>query len=217
MKGKRLPGWYCDQTAPQPAITGWSLSGCGPARRAARVFLHSSSLPGPMNKFSQRVELVANITIIVVAVLLVGVVADRYFLRPAAHGRPARLQPVIGSKLNVSGMNWSSHPKTLILVLQRGCRFCSESVPFYKRIVASVKDENIRVIAAFPTEVQESTAHLEELGLASVEVRQLSLDSLQTSGTPTLILTDDQGRITAYWLGKLPPDKEAEVLNKLHS
>lgn len=170
-----------------------------------------------MSKLSQRVELIANVTIIVAAVLIAGVVAEKYFFRSTPRGRPARLQPVIGSKVDLSSVNWASHPKTLILALQRGCRFCEESAPFYKRIAESIQGGNVQLIAAFPTEVEGSTAHLEELGLTSLEVRQSSLESLQTSGTPTLILTNDKGEITNYWLGKLTPDKEREVLEKLKS
>jgi hypothetical protein len=170
-----------------------------------------------MSRLSQRVELIANVTIIVAAVLIVGVVAEKYFFRSTPRGRPSRLQPVIGSKIDLSNVNWASHPKTLILALQRGCRFCEESAPFYKRIAASVRGRNVQLVAAFPTEVEESTAHLAALGLEGLEVRQSSLESLQTSGTPTLILTNDKGEVTDYWLGKLTPDKETEVLGKLSS
>ena|SRR5689334_6447020 len=170
-----------------------------------------------MNRFSQRVEFIANVTIIVTAVLLVGVVAERYFFRPTRPSRPDRLQPAIGSRVNLPDVHWSDHPKTLILALQRGCHFCEESAPFYKRIAATVQGRNVQLVAAFPTEVEESTAHLAALGLEGLEVRQSSLESLQTSGTPTLILTNDKGEITDYWLGKLTPDKETEVLGKLSS
>jgi hypothetical protein len=54
-----------------------------------------------MNKFSQRVELIANITIVVVAVLLVGVLVQKSFFNSTAHRRPARLEPVIGSKMQL--------------------------------------------------------------------------------------------------------------------
>ena len=168
-----------------------------------------------MSRISQKVELIANVTIIVAAVLLIGVVAQKYFFPRTKVMPPARMQPVIGARMNLPDVNWSRQPKTLILALQTGCHFCDESVPFYKRIAENAKAENVKVIAAFPTGVEDSTAHLKALGLTNVEVRQLPLESLQTSGTPTLILTDDKGEITNYWLGKLTPDKEAQVLEQI--
>jgi hypothetical protein len=168
-----------------------------------------------MSRISQKVELIANVTIIVAAVLIAGVVAQKYFFPRTRPMAPARIQPDVGARMNLPDVNWSRQPKTLILALQTGCHFCDESVPFYKRVAENVKAENVKVIAAFPTGVEESAAHLKALGLTNIEVRQLPLESLQTSGTPTLILTNDKGEITNYWLGKLTPDKEAQVLQKI--
>ena len=173
-----------------------------------------------MNKLSQKIELAANLLIILVAVLLVGVIVQKYFFSFTAGpvtNQKARLQPVVGSKLNIPDVNLTTHPKILVLVLQTGCRYCNESAPFYKRIVEIVKNKNIKLIAAFPSGVEESATHLKELGLNNMEVKQSPLNSLQVSGTPTLILINDKGEITDFWVGKLPPDKETEVINKLNS
>ena len=59
--------------------------------------------------------------------------------------------------------------------------------------------------------------YLNELGLTNLEVKRSSLDNIQVSGTPTLILTNEKGEITDYWVGKLTPDRETEVINKLNS
>lgn len=171
-----------------------------------------------MNKAFQKIELVANILIIVVALLLGGVIVQKYFFAPpaAVSNQPPRLEPKIGSVMNVPDVNWSQQPKTLILALQSSCHFCNESAPFYKRVIESVKDKNVKLVAVFPTAVEESAAHLQKLGLTNMEVKQSSLGSLQVSGTPTLILTNEKGEVTNYWVGKLSPDKETEVINKLN-
>lgn len=172
-----------------------------------------------MNKAFHKIELAAHISIIVIAILLVGDTAHKYFFAAptAATNQPPRLEPKIGSVMNAPDVNWSQQPKTLILALQAGCHFCNSSAPFYKRIIESVKDKNIKLVAVFPTPVEESAAHLQKLRLDGMEVKQSSLKSLQVSGTPTLILTNDKGEVTNYWVGKLPPDKETEVINKLNS
>jgi thioredoxin-related protein len=101
--------------------------------------------------------------------------------------------------------------------LNKGCRFCNESAPFYKRIIESVQNKNIKLIAAFPGSIEESVRHMNELGLSQMEVKSSPLNNLQVSGTPTLILINQSGEITDFWVGKLPPDKETEVINKLNS
>ncbi len=172
-----------------------------------------------MSKTHQKIELVANISIIVVALLLGGVLVHKYFFAapPVASNQPPRLEPKIGSVMNVPDVNWSQQPKTLVLALQSSCRFCNDSAPFYKRVIESVKDKNVKLVAVFPTDVEESAAYLQKLGLTNMEVKQSSLNGLQVSGTPTLILTNDKGEVTNYWVGKLTPDKETEVINQLNS
>lgn len=161
-------------------------------------------------------ELIANILIIVVAVLIGVVVVQKYFFgKTTASNQSARAHPIIGSKINLPDINWSNQPKTLILALNKGCRFCTESAPFYKRLVENTQHKNIKLIAVFPSHIEKSIKHLNELGLTNLEVKSSPLDNLQVSGTPTLILTNDKGEVTDYWIGKLPPDKEADVLNKL--
>lgn len=168
-----------------------------------------------MEKINQKIELVANIFIILV-VLAIGIVLVQNYFLAAPPNRPPRIEPKIGSQMSAPDVDWSQQPKTLILALQTGCRFCNESAPFYKRIIETVKNKNVKLVAVFPTEIEESAKHLKELGLTNMEVKRSSLKSLQAGGTPTLILTDNTGKITDYWVGQLSPDKETEVLNKLN-
>ncbi|HEY0461317.1 MAG TPA: hypothetical protein VGC97_19440 [Pyrinomonadaceae bacterium] len=168
-----------------------------------------------MSKSYQRVELAANITIIFVALIIGGVLVQKYFFNSESPKKTERVEPIIGSKINLADVTWSGQPKTLILALQTTCHFCNDSAPFYRKLIDSIKDKNIRLVAVFPTGVEKSKAHLTELGLNINEVYQSPLANLQVSGTPTLILTNDKGEVTDFWVGKLPSVKEAEVIEKL--
>ena len=171
-----------------------------------------------MNKTDQRVELAANILIVVVAVLLIGVIAQRYFFSSStSSNNPARIQPTVGKKVNLTDVNFAETRKTLILALQTTCQFCDESAPFYKRLLEETKGKNIKLVAVFPTKAEDSTKHLAKLGLAGFEVKQARVSALDASGTPTLILTNDKGEVTNFWVGKLPANKESEVINQLKS
>lgn len=168
-----------------------------------------------MKKIYSRVELTANVLIIIVALLFAVVLVQREILNKPAFNQPPRVQPTIGSRVNLSDVNWSQHPKTLILALQTRCKFCNESAPFYKRLIESAQNENVKLVAVFPTGKEEGANHLKELGLTNLDVKQAPLNSLRVSGTPTLILTNAQGEITNYWVGRLTPDKETEVISHL--
>ena len=170
-----------------------------------------------MGKFSQKIEVIANIFIIVVAVVFGVVLVQKYFFSASTPNQQARVQPTVGTKVKILDEDWSKQSKTVILALQTTCHFCNESAPFYKRLMQTVQGKNIKIVAVFPQKVEESTAHLNQLGVTGMEVKQAPISVLDASGTPTLILTNDKGEVTNYWVGKLPPDKEAEVINTLNS
>lgn len=169
-----------------------------------------------MRKFSRRIEVASILWIMIIALLVVGVGVQIYLLARPDTGQQVNAAPTIGKPVSLSGEDWSTRPKTILLALQTTCHFCDESAPFYRRLVEYTKGKNIKIIAAFPQTVEESTAHLSQLGVTGVEVKQAPISDFDASGTPTLILTNERGEVTNYWVGKLTPEKEAEVFNKLN-
>ena len=73
----------------------------------------------------------------------------------------------------------------------------------------------LRLVAILPQEVSEGQKYLSEHGVLVDEVKQSPLNAVGVGGTPTLILTNNEGVVTDAWLGKLSTNKEAEVLGKL--
>lgn len=169
-----------------------------------------------MGKITQKIELTTNILIIVATLVITVAVIQKYFWGSSLNA-PSRIQPTIGMKVDLPNTDLSNQPKTLILALQKGCHFCSESAPFYKRIIQSVSGKNIKLIAVLPNKIEDSQNYLNELGLSGIEIKQAPLDTVKASGTPTLILANDKGEVTDFWIGKLPVEKESEVINKLNS
>lgn len=167
-----------------------------------------------MSKISNKVELSVSICIIVFSVFTSEFLIHKYIF--SAPNPPEAIQSA-EKQLSVPDVKWSEQPKTLIIALQASCHFCNESAPFYKRLIESAKGKNVKLVAVLPADVGESRAHLDKLGLADLEVKEASLDSIKVDGTPTLILVDDKGEVTNSWVGKLPPNKEIEVISKLLS
>ena len=167
---------------------------------------------------SRRLEVAANVAIIVVAVLVCVVLVRTYLLGGSAKPQQQSPAPAVGSKVSVSGVDWGKNGRTLVLVLQKGCHFCSESAPFYQRLVRDTAGrEGLRLIAVLPQQVEEGRQYLNDLGVSIDEVRQASPSDLGVRGTPTLLLVDGSSTVTDSWVGKLPPDKEEEVLHRLKS
>ena len=169
-----------------------------------------------MRKFLQPIEHIANVLIIVVAVLCLGIVAQRYF-RPEQPPRqpptaPAFKTPAIGSTISSVEVDWKRNKKNVLLVLQEGCRFCSESADFYKTLVQQTKDKGVSVTAVLPQDRDVARKYLDKLQLSEINTKQSPLNSLDVSATPTLIVANDKGQVEKVWVGKLPSEKQNEVL-----
>lgn len=165
-----------------------------------------------MNTLAKKIELLANVAIIVVALVLGAVLVKRYLLpQPADSGPPANARIEPGTKLSLPGVDWGRSDKTLLMALSTTCHFCTESAPFYQRLARAAEAKGINVIAVLPQPESESRQYLSGLAIPISDVRQATLGALGVSGTPTLILVDDKGQVASSWVGKLQSDRESEV------
>lgn len=100
------------------------------------------------------------------------------------------------------------------MVLSTNCHFCTESAPFYQRLAQQKAGRgDVRLMAVLPQSVGEAQKYLDDHGISVDEVRQAVPGAAYARGTPTLILVDRTGSVIESWVGKLPPEKEAEVLS----
>lgn len=168
-----------------------------------------------MNTVHKRVELFANIAIILVAIALVFVLAKRYVFTGPTSETP---QSNVGAKLSLPGVDWSKSNKNLLLVLSDTCKYCTESAPFYQRLVQErAQRQTFGLTAGFSQPVSDGRKYLNGLGVGIDDVVELSPRAIRIRGTPTILLVNNAGVVTDEWLGKLPPEKEAEVLSRLQS
>jgi hypothetical protein len=157
-----------------------------------------------------KLEGIANVAVILVALAVGCVVLGRYV---AAYRAP---RPVgTGDRLaQIPGLDWKQHRHTLVLVLNTGCHFCQESIPFYQKLAqAQDPDANgVQLLAVFPNQadaVRQFTAHE---GLSIRTVPEVPLQNLGVNATPTLILVNNEGRVERSWVGILTPRQENDLL-----
>ena len=161
---------------------------------------------------ARKIEIFANVAIIVAAALLSVVLIQKYFLKKPAE--PADTKSIsVGQKLNVPNVSWDNSQQTVLMCLSTQCHFCTESAAFYQQL--KQQHPNARFVAVFPQPVQEAGDYLKRLGLSVTEIKQASSESVGISGTPTIILANDKGIVTDLWEGKLTPERENEVLSKV--
>jgi hypothetical protein len=124
-------------------------------------------------------------------------------------------RPVIqaGQRLEIPGVKFTEGRKTLVMALQTGCHFCTESAPFYREILKAFEGkQNVEALGAFPQPEPDARKYLREHGLSLDKVVEVKPGTLKIGGTPTLLLISHKGIVERVWLGKLPPKVEREVL-----
>jgi hypothetical protein len=171
-----------------------------------------------MSAFARRIEVAANVAIVVVALLLGGVLVRKYLLDAPAPERAAAEGVAPGTKVTLPDLDWSQKEAHLLLVLHRECRYCTESAPFYRRLAQAAGERaDVQLVAVLPHEVDAGLEYLSKLEVSVAEVRRADPSALGARGTPTLLLVDKTGTVTGAWVGKLPPEKESEVFERLRA
>jgi thioredoxin-related protein len=165
-----------------------------------------------VTKLSGKVDLVANLMTVVVGIIFIALFTYKYVL-PYVNAPKA---PAPGIQVSFTDFDPSISDKNVILVMSKGCRFCEASMTFYRGLVEQ-NPKDTKFIAVFPTSDNELEAYLSSFGVSGIEIKLSDLPDLQIEGTPTLIVTDRNGKITRSWFGRLSPDKEKEVTSFLKS
>lgn len=156
-------------------------------------------------------EVGANFGIVIVALLCLVVAIKNFSDRNGSlnHNIP------VGTKIQVDDVSWFSHRGNLVLALSTTCHFCAESTPFYRDLVAKCSKNHVQTIAVFPQPVAEASSYLEKNKVHVDRIVSMSLARAQISGTPTLILVDENGKVQDVWVGKLSSEREKEVFSRI--
>jgi hypothetical protein len=159
----------------------------------------------------EKLEVVTNLVLIALAC----VVGFHFLQARRTPENPPPISPKVGDQLaRLPAYDWKAHEHTLVLALRNGCRFCEESIPFYRRLAELEKSNHIdaHLIAVFPDDPAAVRQLLETQRLAVEAFPGIELTQLKVDGTPTLILVDRQGRVSKVWIGELEAAGQADVV-----
>ncbi len=158
-------------------------------------------------------DLLANILTIIVAVVFIALVVQRYVV-PSI---PTSSGPQVGRLVTVADFEPSGSNKNVLLVMMKGCRFCEESMGFYKSLLQQNQGTGVKFVAIFPQGSDNIADYLKKYGITDIDVKYSKLTEIGVDATPTIIVTSENGLITRVWVGKLSPEKETEVTDFLKS
>jgi hypothetical protein len=99
----------------------------------------------------------------------------------------------------------------VIAWLKSSCRYCEESIPFYRRLVSA---GSIPFVAMGRESELALRVYLDQRGLQGAKSLSVPNGELKFYGTPTVAVLDAERKIRGVWLGKLRDSStEQQVLS----
>lgn len=157
-------------------------------------------------------DLIANAAIVLMCLTVVAYLGQKLLAKPP---QPTVISPYrAGESFDlISEKERPSSDRTLIMVVRSGCQFCTESMPFYKRLLDQNPAPDQRRIVVMSTDpVPTATSYLSTHGIEGLQVLPLPIAAkTHINGTPTLVLVDRSWKVLKAWNGKLNPEQEREL------
>jgi thioredoxin-related protein len=164
----------------------------------------------------KKLEVFVNVGVIVLGAVILFFLVKTYRATQSA-SRPS-LEPHVGDQLPaIPGVDWKANDRTLVLALKKGCHYCEDSMPFYRRLseLSEQKALKANLVAVFPDPVEDVDALVKAQHLSLQAVPSFPLPSLRVPGTPTMILADSSGRVLQDWIGLLSDRQQQELIDAL--
>jgi hypothetical protein len=161
-------------------------------------------------KLEAIVNVATLVTCVTICIVLLG--------RGAGPQVPAAPKPYkAGDTVRVRNVDYQASRQTLLMFVRSGCRFCTESMDFYKRVADSNEHGNgaFRIVALTPEDEETTRSYLNEHSIKVDGVVEVKVGETQFSGTPTLVLVGHDSKIRDLWHGKLQTGQERQVLKAL--
>ena len=159
-----------------------------------------------------KLEKATHVFLIGVCCLAGGLLIEQRFFSPADDDPPAT-PSLVGRAMALPGADWQAAPISVLLQISSTCRFCNESMPFYRRLMATRQTaaSKVPVLVASHDAVAVIRKHLEDEQVAVDKVLH-ARDAFGT-GTPTVYIVDSKGVVKRVFIGKLDPSGEKELLS----
>jgi hypothetical protein len=164
-------------------------------------------------------ERLTNVAIIVACVAVTGALGARFMGFGASQPTRAPAYRTGDAVPTVTGVDYRQADKTLLIVVSSSCRFCTESMPFYRKLAdeAKARGSRVQLAVAGTEDVQTVKTYLTKYSLGIDRVVQLEPGTIKYGGTPTLLLIDKGGKVRGLWEGRIAEAREQEVISAITS
>jgi len=156
---------------------------------------------------------VANIILISTCALFIANLGFGEFHRSSSRQPPAYRPGDVIKDTGELQLNKSN--KTLILITASTCHFCSESMPFYRRLSEKAKSAGTRIVAVSAEDINVNREYLLSNSVPVELVASITKSGIVSAGTPTLLLVRSDGKVINSWRGRLDEPGERQVFGAL--
>ena len=157
--------------------------------------------------WSKRIEVITNVALFAAAISIFAVnIVPRFQPKPVAPGRYAA-----GDRIAETAQLKFDGKATVILNTASTCRYCTASMDFYKRLLAT----GVRTVAVTPEPIEKNDTYLKEHGITPVAILSVSENGLKFRTTPSLVVVNAQGIVKGAWHGKQSAAGEEEILRAI--
>lgn len=167
-------------------------------------------------RFEEYTSIASGLAIVLVFVVIAGLLAQGYVRRSWQERQLQAAQEV--AVASIPSINLGDYQKTLVLLVNVDCGFCSRSLPFYQRVIeaTAVNGNKTQIVALFPNAESEVSTYIARNRLTCRYLHRVDFSKFGIVGTPTVLLADKDGKIVRSWEGQLPTDQEDEVLQAIN-
>ena len=172
-----------------------------------------------MTASSSRLEKLGQLAFLVMCVAIT-IAAFQYVSAARTAANPRKPDPVQrGTRLSLpASVTADATRPSLLLVLSANCRYCTESMPFYKTLadLSQVRSGNLRlgVVSLQPADDMRKYLAAHSLGIEAVI--SVPESGFNVMGTPTLVLVRRDGVVQRSWGGWLNGEEEKTVLASIN-
>lgn len=163
-----------------------------------------------MPRIASYVEYAANVVTGVLVAAVAVVVVHR--VRPPGTTTPAVRRVDLRRSLPI---DFTRAQRTLVIVLDHGCPYCTASLPFYRTLMTARdrQDATLQIAVAVPERETDTVRDLAAQGVEPDVVTHFRIGALPVVVVPTLLLAGPAGELIAMWAGALSANQEQRVLH----
>jgi hypothetical protein len=155
------------------------------------------------------INFATNIIVVVTGIMLIGLVAYRVFFQPSLGSLEAEFLRAGENFNGLQEVDFKKSPDTILLATDVKCQYCTQSLPFYKKLIAkSNENPAVRVIAVLNNKSEEVENYLREHDIVVEFIPDVDLVKLKVDATPTVIWVDANRKIVGSYQGLLQEKQE---------